>query len=134
MAQTKEPVARASARPAAVTVDTGKSQIDLPLFPESDGAPAPHRGSGKKRRAPEEGDARKPPENSRSREEKSMRRTRIKSPISVTTIKRVVAAAEKAGIVIGGLEVQPDGTIRITSLASPESHSHDVFAEWASRL
>ncbi len=63
-----------------------------------------------------------------------MRHARINSPISVVTIKRVVAAAKKAGMVIGELEVRADGTIRIVAPASAERQSADVFAEWASRL
>ncbi|WP_298686577.1 hypothetical protein [uncultured Sphingomonas sp.] len=134
MAQIKDPAARASARPAVAPVESGDTQIDLPLFPENEGIFVPGPGSEKKRCAPVKGGVGKGPENISSREEKSMRHARINSPISVVTIKRVVAAAKKAGMVIGELEVRADGTIRIVAPASAERQSADVFAEWASRL
>jgi hypothetical protein len=70
-----------------------------------------------------------------SRKEKAVRRARIKSSVSVVTIKRVIAAAQKAGMTVGGLEVRPDGAVRVTAIAAEADRSvPDIFAEWADRL
>lgn len=63
-----------------------------------------------------------------------MRRSRIKSPISKITISRVITAALNAGLPIGGVEVWPDGKMRITTSDLSELQSEDLFVEWAGRL
>lgn len=62
-----------------------------------------------------------------------MRRQRIKSPISVVTIKRVIAAAGKAGMTITTLEVRPDGSI-VVGAGGHANDDGDIFEKWADQL
>lgn len=68
-----------------------------------------------------------------SREEKPVRRQRLKSPVSVVDIKRVLKAANVAGLPVSSLEVRPDGTI-VLGTTGPANDDEDVFAKWADRL
>ncbi|MGJ3628143.1 hypothetical protein AB5I41_16425 [Sphingomonas sp. MMS24-JH45] len=60
-----------------------------------------------------------------------MRVSRKKSPISVAAVRRVLDAASKAGSTVAHVEVQPDGTIRLSAGGSPEPVSptaDDIFS------
>ncbi|SEK90934.1 hypothetical protein SAMN05216382_1089 [Sphingomonas palmae] len=72
-----------------------------------------------------------------SRKENGVRVSRKKSPISTVAIRRTIQAAMKAGLPIGRLEVETDGTIRLSvaettrpAATTPE----DIFREWEARL
>ncbi|KQN88862.1 hypothetical protein ASE90_18465 [Sphingomonas sp. Leaf67] len=72
-----------------------------------------------------------------SRKENGVRVSRKKSPISVTAVRRVLDAASKAGFIVAHVEVQPDGTIRLSAGGSHESvppTPNDIFSDWESRL
>lgn len=42
-------------------------------------------------------------------------------------IERAVKAAKDAGLDVGGVEVLPDGTVRVLT---KESAQHDAFSDW----
>ena len=42
-------------------------------------------------------------------------------------IERAVKAAKDAGLDVGGVEVLPDGTVRVLT---KESTQHDAFSDW----
>ena len=42
-------------------------------------------------------------------------------------IERAVKAAKDAGLEVGGVEVLPDGTVRVLT---KDSTQHDAFADW----
>jgi hypothetical protein len=72
-----------------------------------------------------------------SRKENGVRVSRKKSPISVAAVRRILDAASKAGFTVAHVEVQPDGTIRLSAGGSPEPVSQtadDIFSAWESRL
>lgn len=48
-------------------------------------------------------------------------------------IKRAIDAARDAGIEIGGVEVAPDGTIRILSLAQTQPERTSAYDQWKAR-
>ncbi len=72
-----------------------------------------------------------------SRKENGVRVSRKKSPISVAAVRRVLDAASKAGFIVAHVEVEPDGTIRLSAGGSPEPvppTADDIFSAWESRL
>lgn len=72
-----------------------------------------------------------------SRKENGVRVPRKKSPISAVAIRRTIRAAMKAGLPIGRLEVETDGTIRLSVAEAPQpapTTPEDIFREWESRL
>lgn len=72
-----------------------------------------------------------------SRKENGVRVSRKKSPISTVAIRRTIQAAMKAGLPIGRLEVETDGTIRLSIVETPRPAPptpEDIFREWESRL
>lgn len=52
-------------------------------------------------------------------------------PPKQCVIERYIRAARKAGVEIGGVEITPDGTVRI--LTPAQTASHDPLAEWRKR-
>lgn len=135
MTYPKEPVAlRASARRAIAkgTKRNTSVQMALPLLPTEE-EPAPTDAGAQWRVMPSVKDEVKFEDDS-SRKENPVRRQRIKSPISVAAIKRVIAAAGKAGITVATLEIRPDGSIVIGSTRAANDDRLDVFEQWASRL
>jgi hypothetical protein len=72
-----------------------------------------------------------------SRKENDVRVSRKKSPISTVAIRRTIQAAMKAGLPIGRLEVETDGTISLSVVETPRPAPptpEDIFREWESRL
>ena len=72
-----------------------------------------------------------------SRKENGVRVSRKKSPISAVAIRRTIRAAMKAGMPIDRLEVETDGTIRLSVAQTPQpapTTPEDIFREWESRL
>jgi hypothetical protein len=72
-----------------------------------------------------------------SRKENGVRVLRKKSPISAAAVRRVLDAASKAGFTVAHVEVQPDGTIRLSAGGSLEPvppTPNDIFSEWEARL
>ncbi len=72
-----------------------------------------------------------------SRKENGVRVSRKKSPISAVAIRRTIRAAMKAGMAIDRLEVETDGTIRLSVAQTPQpapTTPEDIFREWESRL
>ena len=56
----------------------------------------------------------------------------VKFPPSVE-IKRAIAAAERAGIQIGSVEIQPRKIIIFAKNANDEKPVQDTYAEWKAR-
>ncbi len=72
-----------------------------------------------------------------SRKENGVRVSRKKSSASAAAIRRAIGAAIQAGLSIAHVEVQPDGTIRLTARGLPESvppTPNDIFSDWEARL
>lgn len=72
-----------------------------------------------------------------SRKENGVRVPRKKSPISTVAIRRTIQAAMKAGLPISRLEVETDGTIRLSVAETPRPAAttpEDIFREWEARL
>ncbi len=72
-----------------------------------------------------------------SRKENGVRVSRKKSPINAAAVRRLLDAASKAGFTVAHVEVQPDGTIRLSAGGAPEPVSptvDDIFNAWESRL
>jgi hypothetical protein len=49
-------------------------------------------------------------------------------------IARVMAAARAGGLDVAGIEVSPDGTIRILRADAVPQAKNDLFAEWDDKL
>ena len=45
-------------------------------------------------------------------------------PWKVSTAKRLIGVAQKKGLIIGSVEVEPDGTVRVLT-GPPDKQSHD---------
>ena len=60
------------------------------------------------------------------------RRSRRQNAFRKVDVERALSAAAKAGFVAGGLEVAPDGTIRI--LVAKDNGSSTLFEQWQDRL
>lgn len=56
----------------------------------------------------------------------------VKFPPSVE-IKRAIAAAERAGIQIGSVEIQPRKIIILARDPTDEKPARDTYAEWKAR-
>lgn len=72
-----------------------------------------------------------------SRKENGVRVSRKKSSASAAPIRRAIGAAIQAGLPIAHVEVQPDGTIRLTTgglLESVPPTADDIFSAWEARL
>lgn len=48
-------------------------------------------------------------------------------------VERAVKAARAAGLDVGGVEVAPDGTIRVTTVTPVPSETGDPFDKWKAR-
>lgn len=60
--------------------------------------------------------------------------TKRRSPYpSTPEIKRLIAAAMKSGLQVDGIEVSPDGTVRLLRRAEAKQNS-DLFARWEGHL
>ena len=147
----KDPSARqASARRAEVDeLGPSPNQFVLPLLPFDEGMnpvglgfeqmsvpTEPDRGSDQNTRltAPAMVEGHDEFENPGSRRKSPVRRQRLKSPVSVTEIKRILKAAAAGGLLVGTLEVKPDGTILVKAEPTADNDADDVFAKWADRL
>ncbi|MEZ0494766.1 hypothetical protein [Sphingomonas sp. IW22] len=72
-----------------------------------------------------------------SRKGNGVRVSRKKNPISAAAIRRVLDAASKAGFAVGHIEVQPDGTIRLSAGGAFQPVSQNpngIFDEWEAGL
>jgi len=72
-----------------------------------------------------------------SRKENGVRVSRKKSSASAAAIRRAIGAAIQAGLPIAHVEVQPDGTIRLTTgglLEPVPPTADDIFSAWEARL
>lgn len=58
-----------------------------------------------------------------------------KSPYpSVPNVKRMIAAAKAAGLDVAGIEVSPDGMIRIIEARALPAKGDDLFDQWKDRV
>lgn len=57
-----------------------------------------------------------------------------RAPVTQTTITRAVKAVQAAGVVVGRVEVQPDGKVVVYTAAEDAPKSDDdVLNDWVSR-
>lgn len=60
---------------------------------------------------------------------------RRKATFKKSDVLRAMDAAKTGGLLLGGLEIRPDGTIRVLSPdAAKAANAPDLFEEWEARL
>ena len=62
-----------------------------------------------------------------------MTKTAISSFPRSADIKRAIAAVEKAGVVVGSVEINPTGGLRIYAASSQPAQPANDFDEWDKR-
>lgn len=56
---------------------------------------------------------------------------RTPAPFTQADVKRAVKAVQAAGVPVGGVEIKPDGTIRVLSHAgNPSDNPESALANW----
>ena len=59
---------------------------------------------------------------------------RRQSKVKKVEIRRAIDAVKSLGLIIGGVEIRPDGTISIATVEGTRSAASDIFSQWSDRL